>query len=43
VGTAQEMQTFQTAFLEVMKARPQSAELLHQFMPQLAHRDGIPT
>jgi histidinol-phosphate aminotransferase len=43
VGTAQEMQTFQTAFLEVMKARPQSAELLHRFMPQLAHRDGIPT
>jgi histidinol-phosphate aminotransferase len=43
VGTAHEMQTFQTAFLEVMKARPQSAELLHLFMPQLAHRDGIPT
>ena len=43
VGTAQEMETFQTAFLEVMKARPQSAELLHQSMPQLAHRDGIPT
>jgi histidinol-phosphate aminotransferase len=41
VGTAQEMQTFQTAFLEVMRAQ-QSAELLHQSMPQLAHRDGIP-
>jgi histidinol-phosphate aminotransferase len=41
VGTAQDMQTFQTAFLEVMRAQ-QSAELLHQSMPQLAHRDGIP-
>jgi histidinol-phosphate aminotransferase len=28
VGTAQDMQAFQTAFLEVTKTQPQNAELL---------------
>jgi histidinol-phosphate/aromatic aminotransferase/cobyric acid decarboxylase-like protein len=37
VGTAQEMQAFQTAFLEVMKTPPQSAELVIPYQRPLSH------
>jgi histidinol-phosphate aminotransferase len=37
VGTAQEMQTFQTAFLGVMKAPPQTAELVTPYEKPLSH------
>jgi histidinol-phosphate aminotransferase len=37
VGTAQEMQAFQSAFLEVMKAPPQSAELMMPYQRPFSH------